>query len=184
METTLFIPMQKMARYSRLCTISEKIDGTNASIFIDDLGTEFRTASRTKWITPENDNCGFSRWAHEHKEELMRLGPGHHFGEWWGLGIQRKYGQTRKRFSLFNTFRWSDPAVRPTCCDVVPILYEGMFTDYAIELAIVDLRALGSKAAPGFMNPEGIVIYHQAAKMYFKKTLLNDESPKSLVEEQ
>jgi hypothetical protein len=59
-----------------------------------------------------------------------------------------------------------------------------MFTDYAIELAIVDLRALGSKAAPGFMNPEGIVIYHQAAKMYFKKTLLNDESPKSLVEEQ
>src|ERR1039458_2185736 len=90
METTLFAPMPKIARYSRLCTISEKIDGTNASIFIDDLGTEFRTASRTKWFTPENDNCGFSRWAHEHKEELMRLGPGHHFGEWWGLGIQRK----------------------------------------------------------------------------------------------
>ena len=79
MDELIFEPMPKIARYSRLCTITEKIDGTNASIFIDDLSTQFLTASRTKWITPENDNAGFSRWAHEHKEELMKLGPGHHF---------------------------------------------------------------------------------------------------------
>jgi len=59
-----FVGFPKIARYSRLCTITEKIDGTNASIFIDDLGVDFRTASRTKWITPENDNMGFSLWAH------------------------------------------------------------------------------------------------------------------------
>jgi hypothetical protein len=175
---TIFIPFPKIARYSRLCTITEKIDGTNASIYIDDLGTEFRTASRTKWITPENDNAGFSRWAHEHKEELMKLGPGHHFGEWWGQGIQRKYGQDRKRFSLFNTFLWSDPLVRPACCDVVPILYEGMFEERAIETALASLSFRGSMAAPGFMQPEGIIIYHQAAKLYFKKTILGDEKPK------
>ena len=178
MDELIFEPMPKIARYSRLCTITEKIDGTNASIFIDDLSTQFLTASRTKWITPENDNAGFSRWAHEHKEELMKLGPGHHFGEWWGLGIQRKYNQTCKRFSLFNTFLWSDPAVRPACCDVVPVLYEGMFDQRAIEDAIATLQIEGSKAAPGFMQPEGIIIYHQAAKLYLKKTLVNDEKPK------
>ncbi len=180
----LFIGFPKIARYSRPCTITEKIDGTNASICIsDDLGElsrgeGFYTASRTRWITPEHDNMGFSRWAHEHKEELLKLGPGHHFGEWWGLGIQRRYGQDRKRFSLFNTSKWSDEAARPACCDVVPVLYEGPFCTFAIERAIDDLREDGSKAAPGFTKPEGIVIYHQAAKMYFKKTLIGDEKPK------
>lgn len=181
-EPIIFKPFQKIARYSRLCTITEKIDGTNASIFIDDLGVEFRTASRTKWITPENDNAGFSRWAHEHKDELMQLGPGHHFGEWWGQSIQRKYGQTRKRFSLFNTFLWSDPLTRPACCDVVPVLYEGMFEESEIYRTLRNLIYDGSTAAPGFMQPEGIVIYHQAAKQYFKKTIVGDEKPKGSTE--
>jgi hypothetical protein len=177
-ETTIFNAFPKIARYSRLCTITEKIDGTNASIFISEDLLEFRTASRTKWITPEDDNAGFSRWAHEHKENLMQLGPGHHFGEWWGLGIQRKYGQDRKRFSLFNTSLWSDPGVRPLCCDVVPILYEGEFGDWGVSIALEHLRQYGSIAAPGFTKPEGIVIYHHAAKLYFKKTLVGDEKPK------
>ena len=178
MTETIFNAFPKIARYSRLCTITEKIDGTNASIFISDDLTEFLTGSRTKWITPENDNAGFSRWAFEHKDELMSMGAGHHFGEWWGLGIQRKYGQARKHFSLFNTFRWSDPLVRPACCDVVPVLYEGMFEQKVIDDTVEALREFGSQAAPGFMNPEGIVIYHHAAQMYFKKTLVGDEKPK------
>jgi hypothetical protein len=33
-------------------------------------------------------------------------------------------------------------------------------------------------AAPGFMNPEGIVCYHVAAACGFKKTLENNEAPK------
>ena len=176
----IFQPFQKIARYSRLCTITEKIDGTNASIWIDDLSTEFRTASRTKWITPEDDNAGFSRWAYEHKEELMQLGPGHHFGEWWGQGIQRRYAQTRKRFSLFNTFLWGEN--RPECCDVVPVLYEGMFEQEAVRAALFHLAIAGSVAAPGFMDPEGVMIYHQAAKVYFKKTLVGDEKPKGSTE--
>ncbi len=178
MERTAFVPMSKIARYSRLCTITEKIDGTNASIFISEDLSEFLTGSRTRWITPEQDNYGFSRWAHEHKEELMQLGPGHHFGEWWGLGIQRKYNQTCKRFSLFDTERWELPA----CCSIVPVLYEGMFEQAAIEGALTALREKGSAAAPGFMQPEGVVIYHQAANMYFKKTIVGDEKPKNSAE--
>jgi hypothetical protein len=168
-----FEPFQKIARLSRECTITEKIDGTNGCIYIDDAF--FMVGSRTRWITPEDDNFGFARWACDNREELLKLGPGRHFGEWWGQGIQRKYGQDRKRFSLFNTHKWSDPDVRPACCDVVPVLYNGLFTEEAVNGALALLRGSGSKAAPGFTNPEGIIIYHHAANLYFKKTLDKDE---------
>src|SRR5882724_293770 len=101
-----FTEFNKIARLSRNCVVTEKLDGTNASIVIGEAG-EFLVGSRTRWITPEDDNYGFARWAHTHKEELLTLGPGQHFGEWWGNGIQRKYGLSEKRFSLFNTARWS-----------------------------------------------------------------------------
>ena len=44
---------------------------------------------------------------------------------------------------------------------------------------LIDLRANGSKAAPGFAKPEGIVCFHVAANAGFKKTLEKDEVPKS-----
>jgi len=176
MEFTAF---QKLPRLSREVIITEKIDGTNASVCITEDG-QFLVGSRTRWITPENDNHGFAAWAYSNKEELMKLGVGHHFGEWWGTGIQRRYGIADKRFSLFNTARWSDPETRPACCDVVPVLAAGVFSSPMIEAQILRLQADGSVAAPGFMNPEGIVIYHTAAGISFKKTIDKDEIPKSL----
>lgn len=107
-----FQPFGKIPRYSRPCIITEKIDGTNGSIYIGEDGT-FLVGSRSRWITPENDNHGFAKWAYRHKDELMLLGPGHHFGEWWGRGVQRGYNQIEKHFSLFNVKRWADDAVRP-----------------------------------------------------------------------
>jgi len=183
-----FKPMPKIGRLSRGCVITEKIDGTNASIYIGsadnaDYGL-FLTGSRTRWITPTDDNYGFSRWAHANKEELLKLGPGHHFGEWWGLGIQRGYGLKEKRFSLFNVNRWRDGRdERPACCGVVPLLYEGEFTGGAIESILNALRISGSVAAPGWLKPEGIVVYHQATKTLFKKTLEKDEQPKGKSDE-
>ena len=169
-----FESFQKIARLSRECVITEKIDGTNACIMITE-DEQFLTGSRTRWITPEDDNFGFSRWAHESKDELMRLGIGRHFGEWWGSGIQRKYGLDHKRFSLFNTHKWGDSSVRPACCHVVPILAQGIF-DTALALsALESLRERGSVASPGFMNPEGIVIFHTQGNILFKKTLHKDD---------
>lgn len=169
----------KIARLSRLCTITEKIDGTNAQIYITD-DDQFLIGSRNKYITPEDDNAGFAKWAMANKEELLQLGYGRHYGEWWGKGIQRGYEQKEKQFSLFNTHKWGNH--RPSCCGVVPVLYEGIFDTPAVEFALNSLRTLGSYAAPGFKKPEGIMIYHQAAGIYFKKTLEKDESPKGLVE--
>jgi hypothetical protein len=173
----------KIARLTREVIITEKIDGTNGLIAIGEDG-EFQVGSRNQWITPEKDNAGFARWAYEHKDELMQLGVGFHYGEWWGQGIQRGYGLKEKRFSLFNTSRWSDDTVRPACCHVVPVLYIGIFDTGAIEDALHVLAIAGSKAAPGFMNPEGVVIYHTAGNVYFKKTIVGDYQPKSINQKQ
>ena len=173
METE-FVPFPKIARLSRECTITEKIDGTNGCIQINEDGTML-VGSRSRWIAPEQDNHGFASWAYAHKDELLKLGPGRHFGEWWGSGIQRRYGLAEKRFSLFNTAKWSDPAVRPACCHVVPVLYNGLFTTFQANDALETLAVRGSAAAPGFMDPEGIIVYHHAANLYFKKTLSKDE---------
>lgn len=180
--TPEFKEFPKMARLSREVIITEKIDGTNACIYITEEG-EFLTGSRTRWITPQDDNFGFSKWAHENKEELLKLGIGLHFGEWWGSGIQRGYNLPKgeKRFSLFNTSRWSDSEVRPKCCHVVPILYQGNFDTSEVEMCLHILKSNGSLASPGFMKPEGVVVFHTAGNVGFKKTIEKDELHKSQI---
>lgn len=173
---TDFEEFPKIARLNRDVIITEKIDGTNAQVFIAEDGT-MRFGSRSRWITPQDDNYGFARWATEHADGLRELGPGRHFGEWWGQGVQRNYSQPVKRFSLFNTSRWRDE--RPACCDVVPILYEGPWTIGCVPNVLTQLRKSGSVAAPGFMRPEGVVVWHTAAQQMFKVTLEKDDQPKS-----
>ncbi len=178
---TEFVEFRKIPRLSREIVVTEKIDGTNGQIKITEDG-QMLVGSRSRWITPSDDNYGFAKWCEQNKSELMKLGVGCHFGEWWGSGIQRNYSQTRKRFSLFNTSKWQDDSLRPACCDVVPLLYQGLFEEHGVmkgvKAAISQLQESGSAAAPGFMKPEGIVIYHVAANLYFKKTLEKDEEYK------
>lgn len=174
-----FEPFPKIARLAREIIVTEKIDGTNAQVCVTEDGNVL-AGSHSQWITPSADNFGFARWVAEHADDLRRLGIGRHFGEWWGVGIQRRYGLAEKRFSLFNTTRWA--AERPACCHVVPLLYQGPFDTTAIDDVLGVLRLYGSRAAPGFMKPEGIVVYHTAAGVGFKKTLEKDELPKALAD--
>lgn len=140
-------------------------------------------SSRKKWldVSSKGDNFQFAKWVVENAEELIKLGEGRHYGEWYGQGIQRNYGLTEKRFALFNVGKWEDPDVRPLCCGVVPVLYRGMFDTKVIADRVLELKEDGSSVVPGFMNPEGIVIYHKASRRLFKKTILNDEKPKEQV---
>lgn len=178
-----FVAFPKIPRLSREVVITEKIDGTSGCIYIGEDGC-FQVGSRTRWLTRETgDNHGFLLWALMNKDELMKLGTGTHFGEWWGSGIQRGYGLVKgeKRFSLFNVHRWADAAIRPACCEVVPTIYRGMFTTDLMEEALNELKNHGSFASEGFQDPEGIVVYHSAANIYFKKTIKKDEQPKSVL---
>ncbi|AKU93352.1 hypothetical protein AKJ09_00084 [Labilithrix luteola] len=178
MSNVPFIEFPKIPRLKRDIVITEKIDGTNAQIVVPEDDGPLLVGSRNRWITPESDNYGFARWVKENEETLrMGLGPGQHFGEWWGSGIQRRYGLTEKRFSLFNSGRWSNET--PALCHVVPVLYAGPWAQDAIDATLEKLRGEGSVAAPGFMQPEGVVVFHAASRQLFKVLLENDHLPKA-----
>lgn len=190
-EAPEFRPFGKIPRLTRGCVITEKLDGTNASILISDNGdpfvyksgqeVPFLVGSRNRWIQPENDNYGFARWAYDNKDELLKLGPGHHFGEWWGMGIQRRYDMKSKVFSLFNTARWEE-GLPTSLVSLVPVIEKGDFSTLLVDAALSQLRERGSFAAPGFMNPEGVVVFHAASGKLFKKTLDHDEQAKGQVD--
>ncbi len=208
LNTVEFQEFRKIPRLSREIVITEKIDGTNGVIYIGEQG-EFLVGIRSRWIDEHTDNHNFWHWATDNKQELLKLGSGFHYGEWWGSGIQRGYGLPKgeKRFSLFNTQRWclfnEEPKLisidsktkvkkwqerAPACCSIVPILYTGDWfnsvdgdSEYAPVWELMKLRLHGSKASPGFMSPEGIVIYHKAGNVLFKKTIEKDEEHKGQI---
>ncbi|MEU0912154.1 RNA ligase family protein [Streptomyces althioticus] len=199
-----FTPWAKTARLFRPIVVTEKLDGTNSAIHISQASSfeipENSTAvtvdgtvyiltaqSRKRIITPgkTTDNYGFAGWVYDNAEALVRLlGEGLHFGEWWGQGIQRRYDMESRVFSLFNT-EWydhlnhDDAAVfGDTRINTVPILYTGTFNEVQIKAVLQDLQENGSYAAPGFMNPEGICIYHTQTRGVFKVTLDNQDAGK------
>jgi len=174
-----FVEFPKLARLARDIIVTEKIDGTNAQVMITEAG-EILAVSRRGWIPAESNNFGFAAWVEQNRDELLKLGPGRHYGEWWGAGIQRRYGLDHKRFSLFNVARWEGCPPRPFCCDVVPVLYAGPFDTAAIDDCLKRLEADGSRAAPGFMKPEGVVVFHIAGNVGFKRTIEKDSQPKSM----
>jgi hypothetical protein len=173
-----FKPFPKIPRLFRGLTITEKIDGTNAAVIVTDTG-EVAAQSRNRLIYPgKQDHFCFAAWVADHSKELLGLGVGHHYGEWWGRGIGRGYGREDRTFSLFPT-RQRDQV--PTCCSVVPVLAEEAVFEN-IPRILYELREEGSKAAPGFMKPEGIVVFHSASRQVYKVLLENDNQPKGLVD--
>lgn len=196
-----FEAWERIPRLNKDMIVTEKIDGTNACIvisephdgeislddgwpltlFVDGSYYDFACQSRKRLIVPESDNFGFATWAFHHAVDLIRrLGPGRHYGEWWGQGIQRHYDLQEKRFSLFNAGRWEGLSSTggtwpelPNVC-VVPTLATVSFNTEKIEKVMDELHVSGSYAAPGFMNPEGVVVFHTASRNLFKYTFEND----------
>ncbi|MFI2213018.1 RNA ligase family protein [Streptomyces sp. NPDC020141] len=198
LEGFTFQEWPKTPRLFREIVITEKIDGTNAAIHIREneglAGTySIAAQSRRRLITPTNDNYGFAAWVHANASDLIHiLGPGSHFGEWWGQGIQRRYGMETRSFSLFNVIRWgtqtdedgttmksrAEQSNLVDQVDAVPILYRGVFDQDVIDEQLKELLESGSYAAPGFMNPEGICVYHTQTRSVFKVTLDNHDAGK------
>ncbi len=196
----MFEAFPKLTRFSHGWTVTEKIDGTNSQIIIThqdnikdsdpkaiayDNGYYIHAGSRNRLIYPGNDNAGFAAFVSSNAGALIEaLGEGRHFGEWWGSGIQRRYDMKEKRFSLFNVNRWQGPkdnGMLPPQVDVVPALLLNQYvgdTSKTFDDILEGLRIGGSHAAPGFMNPEGIVMFHYPSRTTFKKTFDYDEQGK------
>lgn len=183
-----FVPWPKTPRLFRGMTITEKIDGTNAAVHVvenaDLPGTYSVTAqSRNRIITPgkTTDNSGFAAWVHANAVDLAAvLGPGLHFGEWWGQGINRNYGVDARFFSLFNTDKHASVKVTLGGVEVatVPVLFRGEFSTSTVSAVLAMLKSEGSLAAPGFNNPEGVCVYHHAARQVTKVTFDANDSGK------
>jgi hypothetical protein len=136
--------------------------------------------SRRRIITPGNDNHGFAGWVWENAEYLARtLEEGHHYGEWWGVGIQRGYNMSKRVFSLFNLRRWGHIEFDNDQLRTVPIVFSGPFSDVAVENALARLEYDGSLAAPGYDRPEGVCVFHEDSNQVFKVALTNDHLSKS-----
>lgn len=189
-----FESFASISRLSREMIVTEKLDGTNAQVLIGPVegvlsveappphvvvGDQFIVAgSRNRWISTQDDNFGFANWVAKNAAELVeKLGDGRHYGEWWGQGVQRGYGLKEKRFSLFNTTRWADQPL-PAGVDLVPVLYTGDFCTEKVDEILFKLKTEGSVAAPGFMQPEGLVVFHAHSRMLFKKTLDKNDKHK------
>ena len=167
---------------SEICWLTEKIDGTNGVIFVpDDPSKPVLAGSRERWLSNEDgtppekgrDNFGFGAWVYERRENLRRLGPGFHYGEFHGAGIQRKYDLKDKRWASFEY--WRDDIQIPDVC-VVPVLYTGEPYEGIIKDTVDALIADGSRLYPGFMKPEGVVVtYKNMNTCKFKRLCENDK---------
>lgn len=199
----------KIPRLSKMqCSITEKLDGTNAQISITKdfdpihlalqygavtISGEFAVfaGSRTRWLGRDKgqDNFGFATWVYENADALVKeLGEGTHYGEWWGQGIQRTYGLTKKYFTLFNPWRYGcgqNPAIpvakeqieRDTLLGVVPILSQEQYSPTHVGETEYLLTSAGSQAVTGWMKPEGFVVC--IANEKYKVVLNGDDNKRA-----
>lgn len=176
-----FRPWPKTPRLFKPVVVTEKIDGTNACLIVNDEGEVF-AQSRKRLITKEQDNHGFARWAYDNASALAEtLGIGHHFGEWWGHGINRGYGcePGERYFSLFNVAKWGHlrNASPLDSLSVVPVLWYGEMDTSSVLAVAKELKAAGSYAKPGYGRPEGICLFHTASNSIFKVPFDKDPEP-------
>lgn len=190
-----FVEWRKIFRFYRDFEITEKIDGTNGVLYwtpamgepgglaeVD--GLALYAGSRNRWLSLDADNHQFAEWATDNATALRPLGPGYHFGEWMGYGIQRGYGLSEKFFLLFDFDRFAKLQAEagyriPVGC--VPHIADvpGDQLNERITEILDDLRAKGSWHN-GFERPEGIVLKHKQSGVRFKVLLEGDETPKSM----
>ena len=105
-----------------------KLHGTNASIYVPDGGGDIKFYSRSRAITPEDDNFGFAAALVHHADVIRALAKvaANHlrlysqnppctgvtlFGEWCGPGIQKGVGISKideRRFFIFDALGHSD----------------------------------------------------------------------------
>jgi len=163
-----FIAWPKIPRDNPFAvTITEKMDGTNACIVIED-GEIVAVQSRKRFITPDSDNYGFASWVLVNEKSLLELGDGRHYGEWVGLGIQKNpHMFPLKLFFLFNVDRWNDNHQPPACCNVVSVLFRGIIKEDTVTNLLEDMSANAERGE----RPEGVVVYYHAFRKRTKHTL-------------
>ena len=195
----------------REIVVTEKVDGTNSAVIIEEVDPELdyeyeggftlatverggktyavAAQSRNRLIFPSKatDNHGFAAFVQQNAEELfILLGPGRHFGEWWGKGINKRYASAMegiKGFALFNVAKhadlhhWLRFGDQQVLVEPVHVLYEGPFSEQKIRDTLNELKKHGSWMSP-FDPAEGIVVFHTQSRQTYKITLDQNDAGK------
>lgn len=177
----------KITRRDARCTISEKANGSNGALAfqvtdvsptdgreIYVLDVQMAVQTRTRIVTVDDDQTGIARWAEANRDTLVRDlcyidgsppvpsdEPSYHYGEFMTRGHDEPH------FYLFNTRRWTGVKFKTPTLKVVPVLYEGNYSDEIVEKCLEDLRQNGSRIHPG-LPAEGVVVYYPSNDTMFK----------------
>ena len=173
----MFKPWPKLGRVNKeTITITEKIDGTNAAIIVEN-GKLVGTQSRSRLLSDTEDNHGFHKWAMKNADVFAQLGDGHHFGEWAGKGINKnRMGLDGKKFFLFAWY--AETKIEHPEIEYVEVLFQGPRSEDNIITTFNRLYAFGYMGEDGVWvenkrtyTPEGIVIYYHNSKHMEKMTI-------------
>lgn len=192
-QADLFEKFSKIRRIDGLkMWVTEKINGTNGQILVDDEAVQILcVGSRGRPILPDvpaarhpvtgrtvrddagkpvipkqvRDNFGFACQVYQDEEWVAEaLGPGRHYGEWAGPGIQKNPLDlpTRLFFLFSRSDRYdTDGLVFIDWLRLVPELYEGPLDFDQVEMIMDDLLEQGTyvaDAGPDARAPEGVVV--------------------------
>ena len=186
------------------CIISEKIDGTNGLIEINE--TNVRFGSRNRYISFSDDNAGFANFFRHYEAKLEDVAkdvitkelelngetltscnesyPLRIYGEWFGCGIQRGYGLKDKFFMPFSSF-YGEKLIEYQVPNVITpnIMYTGKFSMEVVGTCMQQLKLNGSGVVKDYKQPEGIVIFFPKYNFRLKETFdgakWKDALPKS-----
>ena len=173
------------------CVISEKIDGTNGLIEINE--TNVRFGSRNRYISFSDDNAGFANFFKDYEARFKDAAkdittdksyPLRIYGEWFGRGIQRGYGLKDKFFMPFSSF-YSEKLIEYQVPNVITpnIMYTGKFSMEVVDTCMQQLKLNGSGVVKDYKQPEGIVIFFPKYNFRLKETFdgakWKDALPKS-----
>jgi hypothetical protein len=156
--------------YTGTCIITEKIDGTNACIGVED--GLILAGSRNRWLNPAQDNFGFAAWVAANEFNLTALPNGRWYGEWWGAGIQRRYNKKEKYFTPFSDKFIDYASATMTNIYPLPVIYAGRYSDEVLYETLMRLEATGSRLDANTPS-EGVVVYFSKDRSGFKAKLEN-----------
>ncbi len=99
------------------CYVFPKIDGTNASVWMEDDGLP-HAGSRNRELSLGNDNAGFCRWVKDNWKEFMPLLAAHPryrvYGEWLVPHTLRTYREEAwRKFYIFDVYDQETEAYLP-----------------------------------------------------------------------
>lgn len=175
-----FPKFPSIERFDNLrCFITEKIDGTNGLIEVSCQGVKF--GSRNKWLSNGDDNFGFYAYFSQYVDDMVawyhRNAPGYNwepvriYGEWFGKGIQRGYDLKERKFMPFSYGLAEDIEGVFAPNIVLPeFLYQGKFSREVLNNCMNSLKEEGSQVVPGYMKPEGVVVYFPDYEFSLKET--------------